>query len=65
MSDHPQFDRSANPGDVVEKIRAERFPGVGRDLMLTFLQLHAGTERPENLSRQVDEALAAAAREQG
>lgn len=65
MSDHPKFDRSANPGDAVEKIRAERFPEVDRDLMLKFLQLHAGVERPDNLSRQVDEALAAAAREHG
>lgn len=64
MSDRPKFDRAANPGDAVEKIRAERFPGVDRDLMLTFLQLHAEVERPENLSRLVDEALAAAAREQ-
>ncbi len=64
MPDHPKFDRSANPGEVVEKIRSERFPGVDRDLMLKFLQLHAAADRPENLSRQVDEALAAAAREQ-
>lgn len=65
MSDRPKFDRTASPGDAVEKIRAEQFPDVDRDLMLKFLQLHADLERPENLIRQVDEALAAAAREQG
>lgn len=63
MSERPKFDRTANPGDAVEKIRAERFPSVDRDLMLKFLQLHAEAQRPENLSRLVDEALAAAARE--
>lgn len=62
MSDAPKFDRSANPTEVVDAIRADRYPGVDRDLMLTFLQLHASAERPENLSRLVDEALAAAAR---
>lgn len=64
MSDHPTFDRAANPRHVVERIRAERFPGVDSDLMMTFLQLHASAEKPENLSRLVDEALAAAARGQ-
>lgn len=65
MSDQPKFDRAANPRDVVERIRKERFPAVDSDLMMTFLQLHASAEKPENLSRLVDEALAAAARGEG
>ncbi len=65
MADQPRFDRTANPSTVVDAIRAERFPAVDRDLMLTFLQLHASAERPENLSRLVDEALAAAVQGQG
>ncbi|MBD3817794.1 MULTISPECIES: hypothetical protein [Brevundimonas] len=65
MSDHPQFDRAANPRDVIERIRAERFPSVDADLVMTFLQLHASAEKPENLIRRVDEALAAAARGEG
>lgn len=64
MSESPEFDRNANLSDIVERIRAERFPEVDRVLMLTFLQLHAEGVRPENLNRQIDEALAPAAREE-
>lgn len=64
MPQQLEFDRDANLSDIVEKIRAERFPEVDRVLMLSFLQLHASGERAENLSRRIDEALAAAAREQ-
>lgn len=63
MSSEPDFDRAANLSDIVERIRAEQFPDIDRDLMLTFLQLHAGGVRPEQLNRQIDEALAAAAQE--
>lgn len=65
MADQSKFDRTANPSVVVDAIRADRYPAVDRDLMLTFLQLHASAERPENLSRLVDEALAGAVRGQG
>lgn len=64
MSKQTSFDRDANLSDIVEQIRAEHFPEVDRVLMLSFLHLHASGERPENLSRRIDEALAAAAREQ-
>ena len=65
LSDHPTFDRAANPRDVVERIRKERFPAVDSVLVMTFLQLHASPDKPENLSRQVDEALAAASQGEG
>jgi hypothetical protein len=63
LSETPQFNREAKLADIVERIRAERFPEVDRDLMLTFLQLHAEGNRPENLGRKIDEALAVAVQE--
>ena len=65
MADDEKINRGAKLQDIVEKIRAERFPQVSRDLMLAMLQLHAEADRPENLSRKVDEALAAADKEAG
>lgn len=64
MSETAEFTRSANLIDIVEKLRAEQFPDVDRSLVLEILQLHGGAERPENLSRKIDEALAAAVTEQ-
>jgi hypothetical protein len=63
MSEAPQFNRDDNLADIVERIRVQQFPEVDRDLMLAFLQLHAEGDRPENLTRKIDEALAASAQE--
>ncbi len=63
LADAPKFNRDDNLSDIVERIRAERFPEINRDLMLAFLQLHAEGDRPENLTRKIDEALAAAVQE--
>ncbi|RUV10282.1 MULTISPECIES: hypothetical protein [unclassified Mesorhizobium] len=65
MSETAEFSRDDNLIDIVEKLRAEQFPDVDRALVLEILHLHGGAERPENLTRKVDEALVAAATEQG
>ena len=64
MPETAEFSRDTNLIDIVERLRAEQFPDVDRALVLEILHLHGGTERPENLNRKIDEALAAAAKEQ-
>lgn len=64
MSETTEFSREGNLIDVVERLRAEQFPDVDRTLVLEILQLHGGAERPENLARKIDEALASASMEQ-
>lgn len=59
MSDKPDVPRDATVSDTVERIRAERFPDIDRDLVLEMMSLHGSGEPPENLSRQVDEAIQA------
>jgi HD-GYP domain-containing protein (c-di-GMP phosphodiesterase class II) len=52
--------RDANASDVLERIRAERFPHIDRDLVRELLRLHA--EKPaseQDLKRAIDELISA------
>lgn len=45
--------------DALERIRAERFPHLDRDLVREILRLHADIgASPQGLARAVDEAIA-------
>ncbi len=65
MSDDARANRDANVADTIERIRAERFPEVDRDLVLTILSLHADGVVSENASRTIEEAIAQHAGEAG
>ena len=62
MSDTPKVPRDATVSDTVERIRAERFPDIPRDLVLQIMSLHA-SDPSDSLVRQIDEAIAAQAKE--
>jgi hypothetical protein len=45
--------------DTIERIRAERFAHVDRELVREILRLHADqSATPQTLSRAIDEAIA-------
>lgn len=45
--------------DTMERIRAERFPHVDRELVREILRLHADhSATPQTLSRAIDQAVA-------
>ena len=48
----------ATVADTIERVRSERFPDIDRELVLEILRLHAEGMAPENVDRQVDEAIA-------
>lgn len=58
MSDDAYANRDASVADTIERVRAERFPDIDRDLVLEILRLHADGLVPENVARLVDEAIA-------
>lgn len=56
----PDPSREMSLLDTMERIRAERFPHLDRDLVREILRLHADqAAHAQNLSRAVDEAIAA------
>lgn len=55
----PDFNvaRDATLTDTVERLRAERFPHLDRQLVLKILRLHANGAAIDNLPRAIDELL--------
>ncbi len=55
----PDFNvaRDATLTDTVERLRAERFPHIDRQLVLEILRLHANGAATGNLPRAIDELL--------
>lgn len=55
----PDFNvaRDATLTDTVERLRAERFPHIDRQLVLEILRLHANGAAIDNLPRAIDELL--------
>jgi len=51
------FARDATLTDTVERLRAERFPHLDRQLVLEILRLHANGAAIDNLPRAIDELL--------
>jgi hypothetical protein len=62
MTDTPDVKRDATVSDTVERIRAERYPDIPRDLVLKIMSLHAGGDT-DGLGRQIDDAIATWAKE--
>ena len=58
MADDNHDFRNASIADTIERVRAERFPDIDRDLVLEILALHADGIVPDNAARLVDEAIA-------
>lgn len=53
-------DNEVSLADTVERIRAERFPHLDRELVREILRLHADQQAaPQALARSIDEAIAA------
>lgn len=50
--------RDASVADTIERVRAESFPDVSRELVLEILRLHADGIVADNVTRLVDEAIA-------
>lgn len=57
MPDDFNVARDATLSDTVERLRAERFPHLDRQLVLEILRLHADGAAIDNLPRAVDELL--------
>ena len=58
MSDDARDNRDATVADTIERIRAEKFPDVDRDLALEVLRFHADGVVVAHVDRQIDEAIA-------
>lgn len=59
MPDPVNTGRDVSLTDTMERIRAERFPHLDRELVREILRLHADQNAtPQSLSRAVDEAVA-------
>ena len=58
MSDEARENRDATVADTIERIRAEKFPDVDRDLVLDVLRFHADGVVVDHVDRQIDEAIA-------
>ncbi|RUV87024.1 hypothetical protein [Mesorhizobium sp.] len=60
MPDPASPTREVSLPDTMERIRAERFPHLDRDLVREILRLHAESgSAMQGLSRAVDEVIAA------
>ncbi len=60
MPDPVSPSREVSLPDTMERIRAERFPHLDRDLVREILALHAESGATlQGLSRKVDEVIAA------
>lgn len=57
MPDSFNVARDATLTDTVERLRAERFPHLDRQLVLEILRLHADGAGIDNLPRVIDELL--------
>ena len=57
MPDDFNVARDATLTDTVERLRAERFPHLDRQLVLEILRLHADGAAIDNLPRAIDELL--------
>ncbi|MDJ0628566.1 MAG: hypothetical protein QNJ44_09935 [Rhodobacter sp.] len=65
MPDNDAYaNRDASVTETIERLRAERFEDVDRSLVLEILKLHADGMTQDNVSRQVDEAIAQHASEE-
>lgn len=58
MSDDARENRDATVADTIERIRAEKFADVDRDLVLEVLRFHADGVVVDHVDRQIDEAIA-------
>ncbi len=58
MSDGARDNRDATVADTIERIRAEKFPDVDRDLVLDVLRFHADGVVVDQVDRKIDEAIA-------
>ena len=58
MDEDANTNRDATVAETIEGVRSERFPEIDRDLILEILRLHADGMAPDNVDRQVDEAIA-------
>lgn len=57
MPDDFNVARDATLTDTVERLRAERFQHLDRQLVLEILRLHADGAAIDNLPRAIDELL--------
>lgn len=57
MPDDFTVARDATLTDTVERLRAERFPHLDRQLVMEVLRLHADGAAIDNLPRAIDELL--------
>ncbi|MEL6692433.1 MAG: hypothetical protein AAFQ12_05285 [Pseudomonadota bacterium] len=57
MPDDASENRDATVADTIERIRAEKFPDVDRDLVLEVLRFHADGVVVDQVDRQIDEAI--------
>ncbi|MFW2449226.1 MAG: hypothetical protein ACN4E6_18050 [Qipengyuania pacifica] len=59
MPDNDAYaNRDASVADTIERLRAERFEDVDRELVLEILRLHADGVIADNAERAIDEAIA-------
>lgn len=58
MPDEAHANRDASVADTIERVRAQRYSDVDRDLVLEILRLHADGLVADNVLRQVEEAIA-------
>lgn len=63
--DDAHANRDASVGDTIERLRAERFKDVDRELVLEILRLHADGVVADNVARSTDEAIAKRLAEEG
>lgn len=58
MPNDARANRDASVADTIERVRAERFSDIDRELVLEILRLHADGLVADNVARSVDEAIA-------
>ncbi len=56
--DDTHANRDASVADTIERLRADRFKDVDRELVMEILRLHADGVVSENVDRAIDEAIA-------
>lgn len=57
-NDDTYANRDSSVGDTIERLRAEHFKDVDRELVLEILRLHADGVVADNVARSIDEAIA-------
>ena len=58
MSSNAGDNRDATVADTIERIRAEQYADVDRDLVLEVLRLHADGVVADHVDRLIDQAIA-------